>query len=267
MMVALLGGTAVAQNHKAQIQVDEQGVSAVVNGDTVVKMKTTPGVAVEDSGYNYNYAEDADGNEVADPDIEPINRGSKDDDFSFISDITEEKSFVFMIVCVTGIVFGFPLILILGILYYRYRSRQNKYKLAAKALENGQPIPDGLFGGYTQSARFQRQQAHEQTAKESQAKSEVHEAQPESSAEAPQTEPFAESYEQPKTLADKIRSLYAGNTMMTQGIRQFFLGVGLIAFCEFAGWSSFFMGLGWLVLWIGVGRMVVGWIEGGPRKH
>ena len=51
------------------------------------------------------------------------------------------------IVAVTAIVFvfGFPLIIVFIIFFFRYKNRKAKYRLVEQALASGQPLPENLF--------------------------------------------------------------------------------------------------------------------------
>lgn len=51
------------------------------------------------------------------------------------------------LIAITAIVFvfGFPLITVFIIFFFRYKSRKAKYRLAEQALANGQQLPENLF--------------------------------------------------------------------------------------------------------------------------
>ena len=55
---------------------------------------------------------------------------------------------VFLVLGVLAILFlGFPIIIIIGVVYLINRNRKEKYKLAQMAVQNGQPIPEQLLEG------------------------------------------------------------------------------------------------------------------------
>lgn len=61
-------------------------------------------------------------------------------DLSFLGD-----SFWGMTAGIVAITFAFPIIIVFIAFYFQYRSRRQKYKLMEKALESGQPLPDGFL--------------------------------------------------------------------------------------------------------------------------
>lgn len=55
---------------------------------------------------------------------------------------------VFLVLGALAILFlGFPIIIIIGVVYLINRNRKEKYKLAQMAVQNGQPIPEQLLEG------------------------------------------------------------------------------------------------------------------------
>jgi hypothetical protein len=207
-------------------------------------------VAVEDSGYNYNYAEDEAGNEVQDPAVPSVNHDLMDGISTFDRVFGDGSG---LVICMIGIVFGAPTLLVLAILFFRYRNKQAKYRLAAKALENGQPIPDGLLGNYRgYTAYEQREQRSQQTA------SHAEQAAPQGAEQAaPQAAPVY------KDFLSQLRYLYQNNLHMRKGLQQLFLGVGLLAFVSVAGWGNFFVGISFLVIFIALGQIVAAYLESG----
>lgn len=51
------------------------------------------------------------------------------------------------VIAITAIVFvfGFPLIIVFIIFFFRYKNRKAKYRLVEQALASGQPLPENLF--------------------------------------------------------------------------------------------------------------------------
>jgi hypothetical protein len=97
------------------------------------------------------------------------------------------------------IIFVFSPLIILGlILFFVYRNRKQKMRLAEMAMKQGQPIPDQLF-------------------------------------------------DEPKETDDEL---------WKKGLRQTFLGVGLLAFFGYIG-STFGIGIGILVTVIGLGKLAI----------
>lgn len=45
-------------------------------------------------------------------------------------------------VAIVAVVFGFPVLIVFIAFYFQYRNRRERYRLAEKALEAGQPIPE-----------------------------------------------------------------------------------------------------------------------------
>ncbi len=52
-----------------------------------------------------------------------------------------------VIIPITAIVFvfGFPIIIVFIVFFFRYKNRKAKYKLAEQALSSGQPLPENFF--------------------------------------------------------------------------------------------------------------------------
>ena len=53
------------------------------------------------------------------------------------------------VIAITAIVFifGFPLIIVFIVFFFRYKNRKAKYRLAEQALANGQQLPENFFKG------------------------------------------------------------------------------------------------------------------------
>ena len=53
------------------------------------------------------------------------------------------------VIAITAIVFifGFPLIIVFIVFFFRYKNRKAKYRLAEQALANGQQLPENVFKG------------------------------------------------------------------------------------------------------------------------
>jgi Flp pilus assembly protein TadB len=157
-----------------------------------------------------------------------------------------------MCVIIVFIVFACLTMLIFSILYFRHRSKQAKYNLAAKALENGQPIPDGLLGtysGYSASQQRERQasQGDQQASQSDQ--------------QASNEEAAAQAESRREDFLGRMSYLYRTSIHMRKGLQQLFLGVGLLAFVSVAGWGSFFAGLSFLVIFIALGQIVAAYLE------
>jgi hypothetical protein len=253
MWAMLLAGSQEAIARKGEVTVNKHGVTAVVDSDTVVSIKADLSEALEDSGYNYNYAEDEDGNEVQDTRIERRDHSSSPSLLQGVDN--EDFNEVMMYIIVVFIVFLSLTVLGLAIVYYRYRTKQAKYEVAAKALENGQPIPDGLLGNTRTYADFERRERRQHS-------------------DARAENPSSTRYQQPArpvfspsggTLFRKFLSvigyLYNTNRNMHRGLNQFFVGLGLWAFFSYANWPDFFVGISILVMVIALGMMVAGYLE------
>ncbi len=67
-------------------------------------------------------------------------------DSSFLKDIGATASAGISLAFFSiAVVFAFPLIIILLAFYFRYRNRRERYRLVEKALESGQPLPEGIL--------------------------------------------------------------------------------------------------------------------------
>lgn len=219
-------------------------------------------VAAEDSGYNYNYAEDEHGDEVADDRIvaqdhsssSGLLQGVKNEDF--FENVTN--------IIVVFIIFTSLTVLGIVILFFRYRNKQAKYKLAAKALENGQPIPEELLGG---SRRRVDYEPRERVAYEScsQGFSEPHEqaaSEPrEQAASAPREQAEARPESKGKDLLRLISYLYRHDVHMRKGVQQLFLGLGVLLFVLVADWPNFFLGCSIVLIFIALGQMVGAYLD------
>jgi hypothetical protein len=207
-------------------------------------VKTEAVVAVEDTGYNYNYAEDEAGDEVPDARVAVPERSSS---ASLLQGVSSEDFMEnVMNAIVVFIVFASLTLIAFFVLFFRYRNKQAKYKLAAKALESGQPIPEELLGGGKAYARFEQPSA----AGEPQA------AQP---AFTPSDGTAL------RKLLSVIGYLYNTNRNMRRGLNQLFLGLALCVFFCYAGWPDFFVGLSFLVMIIALGQMVAAYLESPKR--
>jgi hypothetical protein len=292
MWAMLLVGSQEAFAQKGQVVADEKGVVVVVDSDTVARIKADLGEVLEDSGYNYNYAEDEDGNEVQDPNVPLVDHGVVDGTAMLDRMFGIGSGIIVGILC---IVFGFPTLIVLLILYFRYRNKQAKYKLAAKALENGQPIPDGLLGNYSgfrgfehrEQRRPSRPEGNSQRVDEASPRSEG--ASPRSEGASPRSEDVSQRHEETTNAASSetrqqpsdsiypssgsafgkivnvLSFLYNTNKNVHNGLRQLFVGLGLWAFFSYAEWGSFFEGISILVIFIASGMILAGYLEGYPR--
>jgi hypothetical protein len=230
LTAALLGGT-------PQVSAQEDSLKA----------EATDAVAVEDSGYNYNYAEDAEGEEVPD-----IRIDAQDHSFQQPSWLQGWDSDMVMSVIIVLIVFASLTLLTFFVLYFRHRNKQAKYKLAAKALENGQPIPDGLLGNYSGYAAFKEReqwtaQSHPQASQGYQ--------------QAPNDEAEAQTGTRREDILSQISYLYRTNLHMRKGMQQLFLGLELLVFVGVADWPNFFYGVASLVIFIALGQMLGAYLD------
>jgi hypothetical protein len=285
MWAMLLVGSQEAFAQKGQVVADEKGVVVVVDSDTVARIKADLGEALEDSGYNYNYAEDEDGNEVQDPNVPLVDHGVVDGTAMLDRMFGIGSGIIVGILC---IVFGFPTLIVLLILYFRYRNKQAKYKLAAKALENGQPIPDGLLGNYSGFRGFEHREQRRTSRPEGNSQR-VDEASPRSEGASQRSEDVSQRHEETTNAASSetrqqpsdsiypssgsafgkivnvVSFLYNTNKNVRNGLRQLFVGLGLWAFFSYAEWGSFFEGISILVIFIASGMILAGYLEGYPR--
>jgi Flp pilus assembly protein TadB len=236
LTAALLGGT-------PQVSAQEDSLKA----------EATAAVAVEDSGYNYNYAEDAEGEEVPDIRIEAQDHSLQS---GWMQGWDHE---MVMCVIIVFIVFACLTMLIFSILYFRHRSKQAKYNLAAKALENGQPIPDGLLGTY--SGYSASQQRERQASQGDQQASQSNQPASQSNQQASNEEAAAQAESRREDFLGRMSYLYRTSIHMRKGLQQLFLGLGLLAFVSVAGWGSFFAGLSFLVIFIALGQIVAAYLE------
>jgi hypothetical protein len=237
LTAALLGGT-------PQVSAQEDSLKA----------EATAAVAVEDSGYNYNYAEDAEGEEVPD-----IRIDAQDHSFQQPSWLQGWDSDMVMSVIIVLIVFASLTLLTFFVLYFRHRNKQAKYKLAAKALENGQPIPDGLLGNYSGYAAFKEReqwtaQSHPQASQGYQQASQGYQ-------QAPNDEAEAQTGTRREDILSQISYLYRTNLHMRKGMQQLFLGLGLLVFVGVADWPNFFYGVASLVIFIALGQMLGAYLD------
>jgi hypothetical protein len=237
------------------------GTPRVSAQEDSLKTETTAAVAVEDSGYNYNYAEDAEGEEVPD-----IRIDAQDHSFQQPSWLQGWDSEMVMSVIIVLIVFASLTLLTFFVLYFRHRNKQAKYKLAAKALENGQPIPDGLLGNYSGYAAFKEReqwtaQSHQQASQGNQQASQGNQQASQGYQQAPNEEAEAQTGTRREDILGQISYLYRTNLHMRKGMQQLFLGVGLLVFVGVADWPNFFYGVASLVIFIALGQMLGAYLD------
>lgn len=64
--------------------------------------------------------------------------------FPFPSSFNNNQALLIPIVAITA-VFGLPVLIVFISFFFNYKNKKAKYKLAEKALESGNPIPESLF--------------------------------------------------------------------------------------------------------------------------
>ena len=112
------------------------------NKQRVIELKDTviDGKAVTDTLSITTYENSSNSNSESDDDYK---HHSSAYDFGWnIGHATRDA-----VIAITAIVFvfGFPLIIVFIIFFFRYKNRKAKYRLVEQALASGQPLPENLF--------------------------------------------------------------------------------------------------------------------------
>ena len=112
------------------------------NKQRVIELKDTviDGKAVTDTLSIMTYENSSNSNSESDDDYK---HHSSAYDFGWnIGHATRDA-----VIAITAIVFvfGFPLIIVFIIFFFRYKNRKAKYRLVEQALASGQPLPENLF--------------------------------------------------------------------------------------------------------------------------
>ena len=136
MLTLSMNADAAAQKHRHTPRT-EQVDSTQNSQDAIEAFSDTTGVA--DSTANNQVVISRQGS-LSDEDIKGV--------IEEVLDNIDGKDVlgVFLVLGVLAILFmGFPIVIIIGVVYLINRNRKEKYKLAQMAVQNGQPIPEQLL--------------------------------------------------------------------------------------------------------------------------